>query len=43
VLGRIAEFGSVMHIFEEPLHPYPELIGSIPIIRSTFGRIGRRR
>jgi peptide/nickel transport system ATP-binding protein len=29
--GRIAEFGPVMHIFEDSLHPYTQkLIGSIP-------------
>lgn len=34
--GKIAEYGDIMHIFKDPLHPYTQgLLGAFPSIRSA--------
>ena len=38
--GKIVEYGDVMHIFGDPLHPYTQgLIGAFPSIRSARTRM----
>ena len=38
--GRVCEFGDVVTLFENPMHPYTRgLLGSMPVIGKTHGRL----